>query len=856
MREPGAVDAFTLANGLRVRVFEDRRQPLVAVHLAYRAGAADEAPGQYGLAHLFEHLMYGGSANLPGSYLTRLLQAGAHDLNGRTGHDSTHYFETVPCAALEFALYAESDRMGHLAAALSQDTLDRQRGVVINELRQYREQPQGRIAAALDELLFAPGHPYRHGIIGEESDLSRLSLADARDWAQRHYRPDNAVLALAGDLDAQQARALCERYFGELCNPQVDRAMPVDAPMISMQATRRGRQRGIGQSPRLLRVWLAPPQQAESLALLVALVEARLAAALPTAQLKLRVDRLAARIELELGGQDESARAQAIDAADGLLSACIDKGFGDDEIEAAIQGLRRRQSMRLEALQGRADLMIEGELRHADAAHAFAQSGRLAAVDRASLQQLAAEWLSSPHAELRVDGAAPAVESRVGRRAPPPAVVAAPSMPEPEVRSRVLRNGAQGLFVERAGATRMAGRLLLPAGVAMQAASQSGVAAVLALRLFDDQSLRRAADRLGLQMSAEVLPDATRLSWSVPVEHGDSALRLLLDRLQALRDGEAAGFERAREAALAALTHETQRADAATARLLPRLLFGAHALAQPPSGLRAHMQGLQAGDVSAFAAAHYRPQGASLVLAGDAQLATLVETFERVFEPPAGDAMSRAELAPPDASATPRRVLLDRPGAAQALVTVAWALPRPDADTEAALQALDKLLAGDFASRLNLRLREDLAWTYGVRSRLGETALARRYEIQVWVPTERVADTLAQIDGAVAAMSRLAAPALATLQAAEALRRAGAIERIDALCHRIETRLRLGLPTGDWREQAMRFAGLRVDEVQRACALLSPDRAVTVVVGDAQRLRAQLDDAGLDFDGADDAWLV
>lgn len=203
-----------LANGLVVLVHEDHHCPIVAVNIWYRVGSKDEAPGRTGFAHLFEHLMFEGSEHHNYSYFEPLQQAGAA-VNGSTNTDRTSYWEVVPTSALDLALWMESDRMGHLLPALTEERFSTQRDVVFNERRQnYENRPYGLAAIALLGALFPPGHPYHWPTIGNPADLRAASLDDARAFFVRHYHPGNAVLAVAGDISTDDALQRADAYFG------------------------------------------------------------------------------------------------------------------------------------------------------------------------------------------------------------------------------------------------------------------------------------------------------------------------------------------------------------------------------------------------------------------------------------------------------------------------------------------------------------------------------------------------------------------------------------------------------------------------------------------------------------------
>ena len=224
---------FRLPNGLTVIVHEDHKAPVVAVSTWYNVGSKDEPKGKTGFAHLFEHLMFNGTENLPGDFFTYLQNIGATDYNGTTWYDRTNYFETVPSGALDRALFMESDRMGHLLGAVTQSVLDNQRGVVQNEKRQGDSRPGGLVQYALLENLFPAGHPYHHTVIGSMDDLDAASLADVKQWFRDKYGPNNAVLVIAGDVTAAQARPLVEKYFGDIARGPVNNPAQAAVPTLA-----------------------------------------------------------------------------------------------------------------------------------------------------------------------------------------------------------------------------------------------------------------------------------------------------------------------------------------------------------------------------------------------------------------------------------------------------------------------------------------------------------------------------------------------------------------------------------------------------------------------------------------------
>ena len=215
MRIP--VETFRLDNGLFVTLSEDHTAPIVAVNLWYHVGSANEKPGRTGFAHLFEHMLFQGSAHVASNEHFEMIQRAGGTLNGSTWLERTNYFETVPSNELALALWLEADRMGDLLPAMTQEKLDTQRDVVKNERRwSVDNQPYGTMLEKLQELVFPRSHPFEHSLIGSMEDLSAASLDDIAQFFVTYYTPDNAVLSIAGDFDASEARALIGEYFGPI----------------------------------------------------------------------------------------------------------------------------------------------------------------------------------------------------------------------------------------------------------------------------------------------------------------------------------------------------------------------------------------------------------------------------------------------------------------------------------------------------------------------------------------------------------------------------------------------------------------------------------------------------------------
>jgi zinc protease len=250
-------ETFVLSNGLTVILHVDRGSPLIAVNLWYHVGSKDEAPGRTGFAHLFEHLMFMGSKHAPYPSFDAIMESWGGHNNGTTSNDRTNYYEIGPRNLLETFLWLEADRLATLAEVITEEELNKQRKVVLNERRQsYENRPYGRTELRIPEIMYPPTHPYHWPTIGSHADLEAASVEDVRQFFERFYRPSNACLAIAGDFEPAEARRLVDKYFGWQQKREAPRPPTPPAPTLAADHDETMTDRV--QLPRLRLAWHAP----------------------------------------------------------------------------------------------------------------------------------------------------------------------------------------------------------------------------------------------------------------------------------------------------------------------------------------------------------------------------------------------------------------------------------------------------------------------------------------------------------------------------------------------------------------------------------------------------------------------
>ena len=247
-------EKYKLANGLEVILYKDKNLPLAGVNIWYWVGSANEKEGKTGYAHLFEHMMFQGSQNVPKQMHFQYIQEAGGNLNGSTSMDRTNYFETVPANFLEMVLWLESDRMGFLLEALDQAKLNNQIDVVKNERRQrYENAPYGLAWEILFSHLYPANHPYHWPTIGWMKDISNISLDDVRYFFQTYYSPNNACLVIGGDFNIDETKKLVDQYFGSI--PKGKDFSPVTTNNVLLENNILVVQEDNVQLPRLYLAW-------------------------------------------------------------------------------------------------------------------------------------------------------------------------------------------------------------------------------------------------------------------------------------------------------------------------------------------------------------------------------------------------------------------------------------------------------------------------------------------------------------------------------------------------------------------------------------------------------------------------
>jgi zinc protease len=857
---------FVLKNGLTVLVHEDHKTPVVAVNTWYHVGSKNEKAGKTGFAHLFEHLMFSGSENFDKVYLPAMERIGANNLNGTTNQDRTNYFENVPTSMLDYALFAESDRMGHLLGVLDQKKLDLQRGVVQNEKRQGENQPYGVAYQLLTENTWPAGHPYSWTVIGSMKDLDAASMSDVQEWFKTNYGPNNTTLVIAGDITPEQAREKVEKYYGEI---------PPGPPLARHEAwiaKRTGTHRGTVQDrvpqARIYRVWNVPGSSTATEPLLD--LGAYVLGGGKTSRLYKRLvykdqlattatasndsSEIAGQFDLTLTARPGADVAKMERGADEELRALMKSGPSAAELEIAKTAILARFTRiveRVGGFGGKSDLLASCTTYTGNPDCYKDYLKAIKAATPAQIRQAMNEWLADGDYVLEVQPF-PASLAANGKldRSKEPALGKPESLNLPPMQKATLSNGLKVVLAERHAAPVVNLSMMVDAGYASDSQDLPGLAG-LSLRMLEEGTPTRGAlkiseefESLGANFSSYSNLDGAFVQLNALKATLPKALDVYADVLlhPAYAQNE---LDRLKKDQLAAIQREKSNPQSMALRVMPALIYGkghAYALPLTGSGTEAAVARIGRGDLVKYHQTWFKPNNATLLVVGDTTLAEITPLLEKAFGGwKAGDVPKKnvAQVAPPD---KPVVYLMDKPGALQSVIYGVQLAPPRNAPDAVQLQVVNNIFGGVFSSRINMNLREDKHWSYGVRSSLPAAVGQRLYISSSPVQTDKTREALQELVkeyGGIAGARPITADELVNAQTNETLNLPGSFETAGQLAGAYSAIVQYKLPENYYNTFTQTVLSMTAEQANALAArTIVPGKLTWMVVGDMSKVEA------------------
>lgn len=866
-------ERFVLDNGLTVIVHEDHKAPIVAINTWYHVGSKNEKPGKTGFAHLFEHLMFGGSEHAPGRYIDGMERIGATDLNGTTNPDRTNYFENVPTSAVDFTLWLESDRMGHLLGALDQKTLDLQRGVVQNEKRQGENQPYGVTRQLLTQNTYPAGHPYSWTTIGDMADLDAASMKDVQEWFKTYYGPSNVVLVLAGDIDQKTAREKVEKYFGDI--PSGPPVAHQQVWVAKMTGTHRQVVEDRVPQARIYKVWNIP-EYGSAEGDYLDLVSDCLSSGKSSRFYKRLVyeDQIATEAVAftdlrEIGGQfyvRATARpgqsiGQVEKELDEELSRFLKNGPAAEEmqrVKAQYQANFIRGIERIGGFGGKSDRLAESQVYRGSADAYKISLKRVQEATAEDLRAAAQRWLSDGVYILEVDPFPDYKTASAGAdRSKAPDTGTPPELKLPKLQRATLSNGLKVTLAERHEVPLVNFTLAADAGFASDASATPGTAN-LAMQVPTDGTRTRNAlqisdelETLGATLRGSSNLDLSFVSLSALTAKLDPSLDLFADVVLHPSYPETE-VKREQKLVLAGIDREQNTPATLALRVLPGLLYGAgHPYGNPltGSGTKESVAKLTREDLVKFHDTWLRPNNSTLIVVGDTTLKEVTPKLEKLFAGWKSGSVPAKNVKTVPVATKSTVYLIDKPGALQSVIIAGVVAPPRANPQEIAIEAMNNSLGGMFGARLNMNLREDKHWSYGARTVLRDARSQRPFYAVAPVQTDKTKEALVEMNKefrGIVGDHPVSADELAKIQANETLKLPGSRETLDALGQSIVDMVQFGLPDDYYDTYAGKVHALKTNDVNQAAKeVVRPDNLTWIVVGDRAKIESGVRELGL-----------
>ena len=859
---------FTLDNGLRLIVHEDSKAPIVAVNVWYHVGSKNEKPGKTGFAHLFEHLMFNGTENFDDEFFKPFELVGATNMNGTTNFDRTNYFANVPKTALDMALWMESDRMGHLLGAITQEKLDEQRGVVQNEKRQGDNQPYGKILYSILAGVYPEGHPYATSVIGSMEDLDAASLEDVHEWFKTYYGPNNAVIVVAGDVVPEEVHEKVNLYFGDI--PPGPPIVKKENWVVKLERDKREIMQDRVPQARLYKIWGGPNLTDEDNDLLN-LAGDVLASGKNSRLFKRLVytDQIATTAQagmfgIEIGGlfffsitaQPGGDLAEVEQAANEEIQRLLSDGITEEELERVKTERRSAYIRGLEQVGGfggKSDILAMNAVYEGDPGAYRKTLARLDAATTEDVEAAARRWLSAGAYHLEVHPFPQVAATGEGTdRSSVPETTDFPEVEFAKFERDFLSNGMELIVAHRSAVPVVNIRMSLDAGYASDQFSDLGTSS-LAMTMLDEGTKKRSAleisdelARLGANFSAGSGIDSSSVGISALKENLDASLDIYADLVlnPAFPEHE---LERLRKMRLARIQQEKTQPFGLAIRVFPKLLYGeGHAYSMPltGSGTEESVASITRDSLVDYHRTWFKPNNATMIVVGDTTMEEIKPKLERLFrnwEPGTTPTKNVSEV---DLRDTEQVYLIDRPGSEQSIIIAGNIAPAVSDGNELAVETMNEIIGGSFTSRINMNLREEKSWSYGAQTMLLNTKAQRPFIAYAPVQTDKTMESMAEIKRELIEYlgeSPATDEEINKVKRNNTLSLPGRWETAAAVLRDIGEIVTFDLPDDYWDTYADNVRSVSGEQIATAAdAVIKPHNLIWVVVGDREKIESRV----------------
>tara|TARA_R110002020_G_scaffold21009_6_gene71412 strand:- start:74180 stop:76963 length:2784 start_codon:yes stop_codon:yes gene_type:complete len=865
---------FTLPNGLKLLVYEDHKAPIVAVNVWYHVGSKNEKPGKSGFAHLFEHLMFNGSENFNDDYFQAIERIGGTDVNGTTNNDRTNYFQNVPVSALDQVLFLESDRMGHMLGAISQELLDEQRGVVQNEKRQGENNPYGKQWDLLTKALYPKGHPYSWTVIGEMEDLNAASLEDVKEWFRAYYGAANAVIAIAGDIQPQEVYQKVLDYFGDIpSGPTIER-QEVNIPVHNGDTYQVYEDR-VPQS-RVLFTWNTP-EFGNKEDVYFDLISSILTSGKNSRLYKKLVyeDQIASDVvSFQASNEIASMFVTWADVKPGedqekvksLLLSEIDRLIKEGPTEAELKRVKAsyfsgfiKGLERIGGFGGTSDILASNQTYFNDPAYYKTILEFVEDATIADIQATAQKWLSqgkhvlicNPFPEYTV------VNSPIDR-SKLPALGTPKTSKFPALERTKLSNGLNVVLAQRSGVPTIVMDLMVNAGYKSDHLASPGTAS-LAMNLLDEGTkslssleINEKLQLLGAGLYTYSDQDISNVYMNTLKPSLDASLELFADVVLNPSFPEKE-FDRLRTEQINDIKNEKSQPVAMALRVMNKFLYGeGHPYSNPytGTGYESTVEKLTKQDITKFYDSWFKPNNATLVVTGDIGMDELKSKLEKSFGKWKKGTVPTIDFPKPATGTKNTLYLIDRPESQQSVILAGHLTKKYGEVSEIATEQMISILGGDFTSRINMNLREDKHWSYGASGFVMDAQHERPFLVYAPVQSDKTAESVTELRKELAEFTSTKPATQAELDKVKTnqiLKLPGQWETNSSVNNSVSNLIKYGLPDDYYQGYDASVRNLSLNDINTVGkAIVQPQAVNWFMVGDRAQIADKLDGLGFD----------
>lgn len=888
---------YVLDNGLTLILHNDKSDPLVHVDVTYHVGSAREEAGKSGFAHFFEHMMFQGSENVADEQHFKLVTEAGGTMNGTTSNDRTNYFQTVPANQLETMLWLESDRMGFLLDAVTQEKFEVQRETVKNERGQRIDnRPYGRLNERVSQALYPVGHPYSWPVIGYMEDLNRVNVNDLKEFFVRWYGPNNATLTIGGDINVEETLALVKKYFGSIPRgPEVE--MP-EKPQFEITSDR---YISMEDNVHLPLIYMSYPtvsvrhEDEAPLDLLSSilgggktslfyknLVKNQIAV---QASVSHPCAELACTFNMYALPHPASGKSLA-DIEKIIRDTLVEfeaRGVEDDDLIKAKASMEASFVFGLQSVKGKVSQLAANETFKGNPNYIAEDIARYAGVTKADVMRVYQQYIKGkfgvimsvvPKGKLDMvaakDNFTP--QERVFDRTPSPKIAniktvkpqdnfdrsvipkaqANKPVEVPTMWQKELSNGLKILGTQSTETPTTSILLKIPAGHYYEAKDKAGLVNLLASLLDESTTVRSAEDmskelqKLGSSVRISSSDQYLNISINTLTKHLHQTMQLVNEKLMkpAFIESE---FKRNQNNAIQGVINNKKDAGYLASTAFNQLLNGDNIAAMPSEGTEQTLNNITLADVKAFYNKQVKPFGGQLIVVSDLEQAEILKVTN-VFKSWQGKGEALSLTLPKPNTKMGVIYLVNKDDAAQSTIRMGKRSLKEDITGEFYKAYLMNFpLGGDFNSRINLNLREDKGYTYGARSYFRGDKLAGTFtasaEVRADVTDKSIVEFVNEIKNYVA--KGITAEELAFMRKAinqkDALKYETPHAKLGFLAQILEHDL-----TPDFVKKRSEIVdNITAEEINSlAKKHLNLSEMLIVVVGDANTLKPQLEALG------------